>query len=87
MVELEGRGPSTGRVLLFTTCRLRVSSPAKVWGTARSGPSFYTGWAGITSCPLGCGSSSLCAGLGFTHVLVRRPWKKTTELGLNRVKE
>lgn len=41
MVDLEGRGPSTGRVLLFTTCRLRVSSPAKVWGTTLSGQSFY----------------------------------------------
>lgn len=64
MVELEGRGPSTGRVLLFTTCRLRVSSPAKVWGTTLSGQSFYMVWVGITSCPSGCGSSSLCTRLG-----------------------
>lgn len=86
MVELEGRGPSTGRVLLFTICRLRVSSLAWVWRATLSGQSFYVGWVGITSCPLGCGSSSLGIGLGFTHFLVRQPWKKTTELGVCRVK-
>lgn len=75
MVELEGRGES---------CRRRFSSPARVWGTTLSGQSFYTGWVDITLCRPGCGSSSLCTGLGLgrpTHFLVEwRPWKETTEL-------
>lgn len=73
MVELEGRRPSTGRVLLFKTCRLGSAAlPRSGEPPSQGSHSTWRGWASLRAL-LGVGPHLCALDWDVTHFLARQP--------------